>query len=122
MPDYLRLDEVPRALAALGSKWRPLFATAIYTDSGAASSLGFTEGARRDLRAGRNGAGGARAGAETEVGKGWRLPPELVFESSSDATSVATRYQTHRRVFLLRSLALALRPQCAFRLLQDVRH
>jgi integrase len=29
--DYLRADEVPRVLAALAPKWRPLFATAIYT-------------------------------------------------------------------------------------------
>jgi integrase len=30
-PDYLRADEVPRVLAALDPKWRPLYATAIYT-------------------------------------------------------------------------------------------
>jgi integrase len=29
--DYLRADEVPRVIAALAPKWRPLFATAIYT-------------------------------------------------------------------------------------------
>jgi integrase len=30
-PDYLRADEVPLVLNALDAKWRPLFATAIYT-------------------------------------------------------------------------------------------
>jgi integrase len=30
-PDYLRLLEVPRVLTALAARWRPLFATAIYT-------------------------------------------------------------------------------------------
>jgi integrase len=29
--DYLRVEEVPRVLPALPAKWRPLFATAIYT-------------------------------------------------------------------------------------------
>ena len=31
LPAFLNLDEVPRVLAALPDKWRPLFATAIYT-------------------------------------------------------------------------------------------
>lgn len=31
IPDYLRHDEVPRVLAALDARWRPLFATAVYT-------------------------------------------------------------------------------------------
>jgi integrase len=31
LPEYLHLDEVPRVLAALDRRWRPLFATAIYT-------------------------------------------------------------------------------------------
>jgi integrase len=31
VPDYLRLDEVPRVLTSLTDRWRPLFATAIYT-------------------------------------------------------------------------------------------
>lgn len=31
VPDYLRLDEVPRVLAKLSDRWRPLFATAVYT-------------------------------------------------------------------------------------------
>lgn len=30
-PDYLRADEVPRVLEQIASRWRPLFATAIYT-------------------------------------------------------------------------------------------
>jgi integrase len=30
-PDFLRTDEVPRVLDALDDRWRPLFATAIYT-------------------------------------------------------------------------------------------
>jgi integrase len=30
-PDYLRFHEVPAVLAALAPRWRPLFATAIYT-------------------------------------------------------------------------------------------
>ena len=30
-PDYLRAEEVPRVLAALAPRWRPLFATAVYT-------------------------------------------------------------------------------------------
>jgi integrase len=30
-PDFLRVEEVPRVLAALDDWWRPLFATAIYT-------------------------------------------------------------------------------------------
>jgi len=30
-PDWLRQDEVPRVLAHLSDRWRPLFATAIYT-------------------------------------------------------------------------------------------
>jgi len=31
LPEYLRQEEVPRVLAALGARWRPIFATAIYT-------------------------------------------------------------------------------------------
>lgn len=31
LPDYLRIEEVPRVLSALTPRWRPLFATAIYT-------------------------------------------------------------------------------------------
>jgi integrase len=31
VPDYLRAEEVPAVLAALAPKWRPLFATALYT-------------------------------------------------------------------------------------------
>src|SRR2546423_3358706 len=31
VPDYLRADEVPAVLAALLPRWRPLFATALYT-------------------------------------------------------------------------------------------
>jgi integrase len=31
LPDYLRAEEVPRLLAALTPRWRPLFATAIFT-------------------------------------------------------------------------------------------
>jgi integrase len=31
LPDFLRADEVPRVLNALSDRWRPLFATAIYT-------------------------------------------------------------------------------------------
>ena len=31
LPDYLRVDEVPRVLSAVSARWRPLFATAIYT-------------------------------------------------------------------------------------------
>ena len=31
LPNYLRVEEVPRVLAALDEKWQPLFATAIYT-------------------------------------------------------------------------------------------
>jgi integrase len=30
-PDFLRMDEVPRVLNALTTRWRPLFATAIYS-------------------------------------------------------------------------------------------
>jgi integrase len=30
-PDYLRLHEVPRVLSSLAARWRPLFATAVYT-------------------------------------------------------------------------------------------
>ena len=30
-PDFLRVDEVPRVLAAMGDRWLPLFAAAIYT-------------------------------------------------------------------------------------------
>jgi len=31
LPEYLRQEEVPRVLAALDARWRPIFATAIYT-------------------------------------------------------------------------------------------
>jgi integrase len=31
LPDFLRAAEVPRVLSALSDRWRPLFATAIYT-------------------------------------------------------------------------------------------
>jgi integrase len=31
LPDFLRADEVPRVLNALADRWRPLFATAVYT-------------------------------------------------------------------------------------------
>jgi integrase len=31
LPEFLRLEEVPRVLEALDPRWRPLFATAVYT-------------------------------------------------------------------------------------------
>ncbi len=31
LPDFLHAEEVPRVLNALSDRWRPLFATAIFT-------------------------------------------------------------------------------------------
>jgi integrase len=43
-PDYLRADEVPLVLAALSARWRPLFATAIYTGMRRGELLGLCKG------------------------------------------------------------------------------
>jgi integrase len=48
-PDFLRTDEVPRVLDALDDRWRPLFATAIYTGLRKGELLGLTK-AKVDLR------------------------------------------------------------------------
>jgi len=40
MPEYLRLEEVPRLLNALAPKWRPLFATAVFTGMRQGEMLG----------------------------------------------------------------------------------
>ena len=48
-PDFLRVDEVPRVLAALEDRWRPLFAAAIYTGLRKGELLGLTK-AKVDLR------------------------------------------------------------------------
>jgi integrase len=50
-PDYLRADEVPRVLAALDDRWRPLFATAVYTGMRRGELLGLRKG-DLDLAAG----------------------------------------------------------------------
>jgi integrase len=44
LPDFLRPDEVPRVLAQLASRWRPLFATAIYTGLRKGELLGLRKG------------------------------------------------------------------------------
>jgi integrase len=49
-PDFLRVEEVPRVLAALDERWRPLFATAIYTGLRKGELLGLTK-RKVDLRA-----------------------------------------------------------------------
>jgi integrase len=43
-PDFLRTHEVPRVLDALDDRWRPLFATAIYTGMRKGELLGLTKG------------------------------------------------------------------------------
>jgi len=48
-PDFLRVDEVPRVLAALEDRWRPLFAAAIYTGLRKGELLGLTK-TKVDLR------------------------------------------------------------------------
>ena len=48
-PDFLRVDEVPRVLAALDDRWRPLFAAAVYTGLRKGELLGLTK-AKVDLR------------------------------------------------------------------------
>jgi integrase len=48
-PDFLRVDEVPRVLAALEDRWRPLFAAAIYTGLRKGELLGLTK-AKVDIR------------------------------------------------------------------------
>ncbi|HXJ21003.1 MAG TPA: site-specific integrase [Polyangia bacterium] len=48
-PDFLRVEEVPRVLAALDDRWRPLFAAAIYTGMRKGELLGLTK-RKVDLR------------------------------------------------------------------------
>jgi integrase len=48
-PDFLRVEEVPRVLAALDDRWRPLFAAAIYTGLRKGELLGLTK-RKVDLR------------------------------------------------------------------------
>ncbi len=48
-PDFLRVDEVPRVLAALDDRWRPLFAAAIYTGLRKGELLGLQK-TKVDLR------------------------------------------------------------------------
>lgn len=40
LPEYLRAEEVPRVLEALAPRWRPLFATALYTGARQGELLG----------------------------------------------------------------------------------
>ena len=42
-PDFLQVDEVPRLLTAVDPRWRPLFATAIYTGMRKGELLGLTK-------------------------------------------------------------------------------
>ncbi len=48
-PDFLRVDELAPVLAALDDRWRPLFATAIYTGLRKGELLGLTK-AKVDIR------------------------------------------------------------------------
>jgi integrase len=52
LPDFLRADEVPRVLNALSDRWRPLFATAVYTGMRRGELLGLRK-SDVDLASGR---------------------------------------------------------------------